>query len=208
MNFFSYVVEHDLGLAPNPFWNFCTLAVCKPNIRNNKNLEIGDWVIGTGSKKIGRLNHLIYAMELTEKSTFEEYWNDSRFLCKRPINNGSLVQMYGDNFYHKKESSDDWIQEISAHSVLDREKHIKKDTSSDIVLISENFYYLGDSSELIPDEYKIVCKKGQGMKYKELVEIGPLFIDWVQTNFNKGISGDPINWIRYKDEHNQIKFEF
>ena len=27
----SYVVRHDKGLAPNPFWGYCTLAVCTPN---------------------------------------------------------------------------------------------------------------------------------------------------------------------------------
>lgn len=208
MDFFSYVIEHDLGLAPNPFWNYCTLAVCKPTIRNNKNLKIGDWIIGTGSKKIGKLNHLIYTMQLTEKMTFEDYWNDTRFIFKKPIINGSLVQMYGDNFYHKNKTSGNWIQETSAHSVIDKEKHLKKDTSTDTVLISDNYYYLGDSSQLIPKEFREICKKGQGMKYKGLSEIGIPFIDWVKDNYNKGISGDPVNWNQYKNDHNQTRLDF
>lgn len=52
MSYFSYVVEHDYGLAPNPFGGYCSLAVCKPGIRGNENLKIGDWIIGTG--EIGR----------------------------------------------------------------------------------------------------------------------------------------------------------
>lgn len=208
MNFFSYVIEHDLGLAPNPFWNYCTLAVCKPNIRNNKNLQIGDWIIGTGSKKIGKLNHLIYAMQLSEKITFEQYWADTRFILKKPIINGSLKQMYGDNFYHKDLTSDEWIQELSAHSVTDRQKHIKKDTSTNTVLIAENFYYFGDSSILIPDKFRIICKKGQGMKYKSLSEIGPIFLEWIKNQFETGVSGDPVNWIQYKSLHNQTQLKF
>jgi hypothetical protein len=27
----SYIVRVDTGLAPNPFWGFCTLALCTPN---------------------------------------------------------------------------------------------------------------------------------------------------------------------------------
>lgn len=47
MKIFSYVVSRDFGFAPNPFFNFCTLATCKPKIR--KDAKIGDWIIGTNS---------------------------------------------------------------------------------------------------------------------------------------------------------------
>jgi hypothetical protein len=209
MNYFSYVVEHDYGLAPNPFGGYCTLAVCKPAIRKNKNLELGDWIIGTGSKKLSRLNHLIYAMQVEEKITFDEYWNNPRFHYKRPIINGSLVQMYGDNFYHKDEQTNEWIQEPSAHSTVNKEKHTKTDTSADSVLISRNFYYLGDNSIEIPEDFSIFCKKGPGMKYKDLNEVGEEFITWVITNPNikKGIGGDPISWIEHESEHNQINLQ-
>lgn len=209
MNYFSYVVEHDYGLAPNPFGGYCTLAVCKPAIRKNKNLEIGDWIIGTGSKKLNRLNHLIYAMKVEEIITFNEYWNDERFRYKRPIINGSLVQMYGDNFYHTNEQSGEWIQEPSAHSTVNKERHTETDTSADSVLISRNFYYLGDNSVEIPYDFSIFCKKGPGMKYKDLEEMGEEFISWITTNPNieKGIGGDPINWNEYESEHNQTSLQ-
>ncbi|WP_225761747.1 hypothetical protein [Acinetobacter sp. Marseille-P8610] len=35
MKIFSYVVSRDFGFAPNPFFNFCTLATCKPKIRKD-----------------------------------------------------------------------------------------------------------------------------------------------------------------------------
>src|SRR5712692_10528871 len=51
---YSYVVARDYGFAPNPFFGFCTLATCKPEIR--KAAAIDDWVIGTGSKRQNRGN--------------------------------------------------------------------------------------------------------------------------------------------------------
>ena len=74
---YSYIVARDFGFAPNPFYGFCTLATCKPQIR--KSAEIGDWIIGTGSKSKGRDGHIVYAMRVTEAMSFDEYWTDSRF---------------------------------------------------------------------------------------------------------------------------------
>lgn len=205
MNFFSYVIEHDYGLAPNPFGGYCTLAVCKPHIRKNRNLQIGDWVIGTGSKKLDKLNHLIYTMQVEEIISFDDYWSDVRFNYKKPKINGSLAQMYGDNFYYTDAKTNDWIQEPSAHSIVSRTKHIKRDTSANKVLISSSFYYLGDNAMAIPEDYIEICKKGPGMKYKDLNEIGPKFIQWVQTNIEKGITGDPNNWSEYLPQQNQTR---
>lgn len=69
MNCFRYKLEHDYGFAPNPFHGVLSLATCKGDIRNNKHLEIGDWIIGLGSVAMNNLNHLIFAMKLEEKIT-------------------------------------------------------------------------------------------------------------------------------------------
>ena len=49
---FSYVVDRDLGFAPNPYGGFCTLAHCKFSISGKKKIvelaKIGDWIAGTG----------------------------------------------------------------------------------------------------------------------------------------------------------------
>jgi len=44
MSVFSYVVKNDGGFAPNPFHGSCTLACCKPKIRNVA--SAGDIVVG------------------------------------------------------------------------------------------------------------------------------------------------------------------
>jgi hypothetical protein len=53
----SYVVARDYGFAPNPFFGVCTLATCKPLIR--RIAHIGDWIVGTGSKKRKREKRIV-----------------------------------------------------------------------------------------------------------------------------------------------------
>jgi hypothetical protein len=82
MKLFSYVVEHDTGLAPNPNNGSCTLVYCKfsnPKVRT-KNVvelaELGDWIIGTGGKSRKSSGHgtIIYIMRVDEKLSFAEYF--------------------------------------------------------------------------------------------------------------------------------------
>jgi hypothetical protein len=209
MNFFSYKIEHDYGLAPNPFGGYCTLAVCKGQIRANKNLTVGDWVIGIGSRALekvsgkAQIHHLIFAMQVEEKISFDEYWDDIRFEYKKPIVNGTLVQMYGDNFYHKDPKTNKWIQENSAHSLADGNfnmGHLNRDTNSENVLISQTFYYFGDESPLIPKEYWEVCSEGRNIKSVGIPKnIAKDFIKWLTEKFEKGVHGDPINWIEHSE---------
>lgn len=208
---YSYLIKHDFGLAPNPFGEYCTLAVCKPKIRKSNNLKIGDWVIGTGSKALEKttrrilVNKLIYAMEVCEVITLQDYWNDARFQYKKPIFNGSLVYMYGDNFYHKDKKGD-WVQEDSAHCNLDEannKKHLKKDTGGKNVLIAKHFYYFGDKAISIPSSIVDICHTGIGHKKvadRKAIEC----VNWIKSNFDTGIHGDPLNWI----EHKQLEFRF
>ena len=95
----SYVVRYDSGFAPNPFYEYCTLATCKPNIR--KGADIGDWVVGSGSndRSVRRGGYLVYAMQVTETMTFDEFGADPRFESKKPYRNGSRKQSCGDNIY-------------------------------------------------------------------------------------------------------------
>lgn len=202
---YSYLIEHDLGLAPNPFGKYCTLAVCKPKIRKSSKLKFGDWVIGTGSKALEKTtgrklrDKLIYAMKVTERITLEDYWNDTRFQYKKPEISGTLVTMYGDNFYHKDETGK-WIQENSAHSNIDGTcnlKHLEIDTGGKNALISDYFFYFGDQSPTIPSYFRRICHAGIGEK-KIIGQIGSDFIDWIEANFHVGIHGDPLNWIKHK----------
>lgn len=198
INLFSYKMTHDYGLAPNPFGQYYTLAVCKSKIRRNSNLKIGDWVIGCGSKTLGYPKHLIYAMQVTEKLTFNDYWNDSRFEYKKPIIPGNFRQMYGDNFYHQDSLTNEWIQENSAHSLDDgkpNQKHLKRDIGGKYVLISKEFYYWGNHPQKIPDEFLDIYCNSRDMKYASIPqEIIIPFIEWLQNKYQLGRHGIPMSW--------------
>jgi len=200
MAYYSYKIEHDFGLAPNPFWGYCTLAVCKSKIRRNPNLKVGDWIIGTGSKKLKKNHHLIFTMQVEEIITMNEYWNESRFQIKKPVVNGSLTQMYGDNIYHLNKSSE-WIQENSAHSLdkgITNIEHLNRDTGGKNVLISKNFFYFGSNCPIIPDEFLDVCCEGRDIKSNAIpLKIADKFIIWIKNKYEPGIYGDPINWNIY-----------
>jgi len=82
MKLFSYVVEHDTGMAPNPEGKVCTLVYCKYKKRNIKQKNIvelakkGDWIIGTGGKnkkKSSGHGTIIYIMRVDKKLKFEVY---------------------------------------------------------------------------------------------------------------------------------------
>ena len=144
MKLFSYILARDFGFAPNPFYSICSLATCKPIIR--KKAQIGDWIIGTGSKQLNCENKLIYIMEITDKVTFNQYWSNPKYNCKKPIINGSLKQMYGDNIYFKNEN-DIWSQAKSHHSLEDgsiNKYNLRRDTQTENVLLSSNYFYFGN----------------------------------------------------------------
>jgi len=191
MKFKTYIVARDYGFAPNPFGRYCTLACCKQRIR--RNLNIGDWIFGTGSKQKNVEGMLIFAMNVTERMTYQQYWEDPRFEYKKPIMNGSLVQMYGDNIYHK-DDNDSWTQENSHHSYEDgtvNGHNLERDLSGNYVLISENFYYFGNSAIDIPDNYKDeMCVSGQGHKNVDQ-EIALGFLSWLSNNYEPGRHDDP-----------------
>ena len=200
MHLFSYRVEHDFGLAPNPFGGTISFAVCRGDIRSNKFMQIGDWLVGTGSVSMKNEGRLIYAMKVEEIISFDEYWNDPRFQYKKPYLKGTLVQMYGDNFYHTVDER--MVQEPSAHSNPDLEQRIKlynKDVKGKRVLLSKTFYYFGDNCPLFPTELQTICSSGRAYKYKKITEEQiRAFVSWLESNYTVGIHGDPCNWKEFK----------
>lgn len=144
---YVYIITRDFGFAPNPFHGRCTLATCKPGIRKSAN--VGDWILGVGGANLKSVKHkCILLMKVTEKISFNDYWEDARFSIKKPARNGSHVQMLGDNIYHQDDNNQ-WIQEDSHHSNADGSfnmNNLERDTSANQVLISDHFYYFGDKA--------------------------------------------------------------
>ncbi len=187
MRLCSYVVKADRGLAPNPFWGYCTLAVCTPNHMGIR-AEPGDWFLGTTTSKRG--NKLLYAMEVFERLYFDVYFKDSRFRKKKPVINGTWRQRCGDNIYFKDEAGN-WKQHPS---LFHRNKDIiKKDLKFPYVYISKHFYYFGDKTFNIPEKYESLIWKNQGVKCNHDIKSVKDIVNWLRTNFKPGIHGVPID---------------
>ena len=198
MKYISYVISRDYGFAPNPFHGKCTLATCKADIREYA--DIGDWIFGTGSKSLNCQHHLIYAMQVTNKVTYNEYWTNAKYKSKKPIMNGSLVQMYGDNIYYKR-SNTNWSQADSHHSYEDGTinfDNLNRDTKSEYVLISDNFYYFGRNHIKIPEELvSDICVPRQGRKYiKDVNSVKSLLK--IINKYPRGYIADPIWFEKFK----------
>lgn len=204
MKYISYVVARDYGFAPNPFHGICTLATCKADIRQYAN--IGDWIFGTGSVGLGCQHHLIYAMQVKDKITFNEYWNNPKYKNKKPIMNGSLVQMNGDNIYCKVDN-DTWLQADSHHSYENGQTNhynLNRDKKSEFVLIAEEFYYFGKNNIQIPESIvPHVCISGQGRKYIRDKDSIVTLLNILKT-YPKRYIGDPILFEKFQ-RHDGIK---
>ena len=200
MRLYIYVVVYDHGFAPNPYFGYCTLATCKSGIR--KGAQLGDWIAGVGSRRKSHAGQLIFAMKVEETLSFEDYWMDPRFLCKRPFRSGSLKLRYGDNIYHRSIDNETWLQEDSAHSCADGTidlRHMQIDTRAPRVLISQHYSYFGGSAIDIPerfwswDSYDLRLKLGRNYLCNFPSDFREAFIDWIET-LPRGIGGEPSDW--------------
>ncbi|WP_342782351.1 hypothetical protein [Roseimicrobium gellanilyticum] len=211
---FMYVVDRDFGFAPNPFHGKCTLATCKPKLR--KSAEIGDWVIGVGGGRLKASGKCIFAMRVTEKLTFNDYWLNPVFHDKRPIRNGSKKMMVGDNIYHRDPGRQVWTQADSHHSNEDgsvNEHNLANDTQVDAVLVSNHFYYFGQAApDLPPPIVKALgYKNKRGYRRFDLEGPARLLVDWLEEECKSLlnlVAGDPFDFsnssARYSVATNRV----
>ena len=204
MTLFVYTVAHDIGFAPNPFHGCCTLATCKAILRGAA--DLGDWVVGVGSVSKKQRGKLVYAMQVQEKLSFDEYWHSPRFHSKRPQRSGSIEQRYGDNVYHWSERDDKWIQEDCRHSCEDGTPnldHVHRDTSHAEVLVSRKYAYYGANAIDIPTRFTnrpegdmFVALRGYRRNFT--AELESAFTAWLEDLISDvSVHGDPLDWAEY-----------
>lgn len=195
---YIYVVDRDFGFAPNPFHGVCTLATCKPRIRSSA--QIGDWIFGVGGSNLNASGRCIFAMKVTQKLTFNEYWLSEEFRDKKPVRNGSKKMMLGDNIYFQNED-ESWNQAHSHHSLVDgslNEYNLNRDTASKNVLISRHFYYFGNSAPIIPPDILTQIEYKNGIGHRNFpFEIASSLVNWLETKFLDSLNcvmADPFNF--------------
>lgn len=199
---YSYVLRIDNGAAPNPFWGICTLTICKPAIR--RNAQIGDWVIGTGSKntklKDGKpcdfSDRIVYAMKITGKKSLSEYDE----FCKKHLTNKipkweakDWRLRVGDCIYDYSTNSEPTIRK-GVHNESNRQR----DLAGQYSLLSDHFYYFGADARTLPPQLKELIKKNQGHKKIEKPDLIQKFEEWiVEEEFQKNkLYADPqMSWL-------------
>ena len=172
MRLFSYVVQHDLGHAPNPFHGYCTLAHCKFGRRKKNIVDLADendWIVGTGGadmKVSAGHGRLIYAMKVSEILSLKEYFDDHRFALKKIV---SVANPRPDN--------------LPQH---------RNDTARR-VLIAKEFYYFGRSAIKIPKRFISypLEKRGPRFRYHNFdAEFIADFESWIRSK-KRGLNGAP-----------------
>lgn len=174
---YTYCLRVDDGAAPNPFWEVCTLVICKPRIRSVA--REGDWIVGTGSanSKLGDMrNYVIYAMQVTKKMTMREYDLFTQEHLPEKIPNWydrDLRRRLGDSMYDFSYN----LPKVrtGVHNVENR----ATDLGGKNALLSEHFFYFGDRPRLLPKHLLGMIKHGQGHRSKSNgVYVAP-FLDWL-----------------------------
>ena len=200
---FSYVVRYDSAFAPNPFYGYCTLATCKPGIRERA--QVGDWLVGTGSDRIGirRGGYLAYAMRVTEILSTMEYWRDERFEKKKADLNHNWVSASGDNIYAPI-SRGGWRQLDSYHSRSggrQHDEHMEHDTGVERILISDDFMYFGAEGPMLPrqflagNEMDLLRARRNYQRVRE-GRVIDAFERWVRSLGVVGYEGKPWDWVQ------------
>jgi hypothetical protein len=190
MKLYSYIVRHDTGFAPNPFYGYCTLACCKPTIR--RTAERGDWVVGLTPKSAG--NEIVYFMRVDDVvQSFSDYWSDPRFGVKKPDQTGVLRKRCGDNIYEPRTRG--YRQLPSMHSRKDGTEHAGNkahDLSGKHILVSETFAYFGSEPEPLPRELRsLIVGRAHRSRFSD--ETKAAFVRFAGT-VGFGVNAAPRKW--------------
>lgn len=209
MSLYAYKLTHDTGFAPNPFWGVLTLATCKPKMRLKR--AEGDWIAGfTSTSLCGDRpgdERLIYLMHVDEKRRIAEFFEDDRFVDKKPSPDSEhAVRRAGDNIYRPRRPDavqpSDFEQLRNPHhwdgssncGVGDARK---RDVNGEFVLIGKQFVYFGREALHIPVELRPAVPSGMS-KYgaptydEEKVQ---LLVDYVfEQADGKQVIAPPHDW--------------
>jgi Nucleotide modification associated domain 2 len=194
MKLYSYIVKHDTGFAPNPFYGYCTLACCKPIIR--RTAEKGDWIVGLTPQSAG--NSIVYFMRVDDVvPSFSEYWADFRFRAKRPSQTGELRKRCGDNVYEPHARGFRQLPSMHSKGMLEDEDNKAHDLSGKRILVSETFAYFGSKPLTLPTELQsLIVGRGHRSKFSD--ETKASFVRFAGT-VGFGVHAAPRQWTQGDD---------
>jgi hypothetical protein len=148
--------------------------------------------------------------------SFNDYWASPEFLDTRPVRNGSLRMLVGDNIYHRRTRRSAWVQADSHHSNPDgtpNPHNVEHDTQTDRVLISRHFYYFGRNAPKVPEAIFTEMGYTNVRDYRVFEERdSKKLISWLERNYDGSVGtvlGDPFNFevgaMRYSAKDNKVR---
>ncbi|WP_052300463.1 hypothetical protein [Opitutus terrae] len=176
---FSYTMAHDDGAGPNPFRGICTLAICKPKIRQKA--VIGDWVVGLGSVNApsGDLSQrMVYAMRVDQLLSMRDYdrlapvyWPSRIPDLASPV----IADRLGDCVYDFSQGAP--VQRPSVHGP----EHMATDLSGQNVLVSRHYFCLGSNALALPESLSPIVHQTQSHKVNANDRFVEPFMRWIQS---------------------------
>ena len=189
MKLLKYVMTSDSGLAPNPYFDVCSLALCTPNHMNAK-LKPGDWIVGHSCKATG--HRLVYAMRLTKVLGMDEYFRS--FPDKHPEPGGSVERQYGDNMYFREDGR--WARLPSAEH--NSEASFRQDRGRPVYLAehADSFWYFGADNAMpelqgFADKFPWLIHDRHGIRYIHDTGRIQAFAEWLLSLEGSGLLGKP-----------------
>lgn len=189
---FSYKLTHDTGFAPNPFRGVCTLATCKPRIRELK--RVGDWIGGFTSARLngdapGR-ERLVYLMRVEEKVRFHDYHDDPRSAVKIPrAGTGRCIDVVGDNIYGVRDGA-----VFQVPNPFHTARDLERDTGGQFVLVARTFAYFGSEPLEIPEAVRPTVPSGvAGHGVRTAGARASEFVRFVLGR-GEGVHAKPTSW--------------
>jgi len=176
---YSYCLRYDAGSAPNPYWDVCTLVICKPAIR--RLAQLGDWVVGLGaaSSPMGDMSgHVVYAMRITQLMTLREYdvFCGSNLPGKIPKwASRDYKKRVGDCIYSFSDVGGPTLRP-SVHDESNR----RVDLGGMNALLSDYFYYFGDRPRELPKHLSPIIHPRQGHKSRANAQYAGAFVEWIE----------------------------
>jgi hypothetical protein len=198
-------MTHDTGLAPNPFFGICSLAVCTPN-HMNANLNPGDWVLGHTTSANQR--RLVYAMRLTRVLDMSTYFRE--FPQKRPKVCGRPEERCGDNMYDCSDGH--WTRMPSVHH--NNPSAFEQDINHKVYLAEDetNFWYFGGNNQSsfvleFSDHFPSLVQERQGFSYIYDKTVIQEFTQWLSKQSAPGLRGYPRDSVPEADDKYLIQIE-
>jgi hypothetical protein len=169
-----------------------------------------------GGVRLNATGRCIFAMRVSQALSFNEYWSDPDYFDKRPVRNGSSRMVVGDNIYHRDPSTNEWRQADSHHSNSDgtiNTHNLNKDTRTDRILISDNFFYFGVLAPVVPQMILDEMGYRNTRDYRVFEQsVCNDFLAWLHQQFGRQrnlVLGDPFDFAesfrRYSAQDNKIR---